>query len=147
VKDAVVASASISDQPLSVVAALQAVTQPDVGGSVVFVGTVRDHDAGREVAGLTYSAHPSALELMQQVLDEVAAEFPRVHLAVTHRVGELTIGDLAVVVAAGAAHRADAFRAASALIDRVKTQVPIWKHQRFADGTEVWVGSLPVSPE
>jgi molybdopterin synthase catalytic subunit len=113
----------------------------------VFVGTVRNHDTGREVTGLTYSAHPSALQLMQQVLDEVAAGFPQVHLAVTHRVGDLTIGDLAVVVAAGAAHRSEAFQAASALIDRVKAEVPIWKHQRFADGTEEWVGSLPVSQE
>ncbi len=141
------ASASISDQPLSVEAALHAVTLPEVGGSVVFVGTVRDHDTGRDVAGLTYTAHPSALELMQRVLDDIAAEFPAVHLAATHRVGELTIGDLAVVVAAGAAHRADAFQAASALIDRIKAEVPIWKHQRFADGTEEWVGSLSSTAE
>jgi molybdopterin synthase catalytic subunit len=81
------------------------------------------------------------------VLEDIAAEFPAVHLAATHRVGELTIGDLAVVVAAGAAHRADAFQAASALIDRIKAEVPIWKHQRFADGTEEWVGSLSSTAE
>ena len=70
-------SVSISDQPLSVSGVLHAVTRSDVGGSVVFVGTVRDHDTGREVAGLTYSAHPSALDLMQRVVDEIGAEFPR----------------------------------------------------------------------
>jgi molybdopterin synthase catalytic subunit len=141
------ARASISEQPLSVADVLRAVTPPDVGGSVVFVGTVRDHDTGREVAGLTYSAHPSALELMQRVIEEVAHASPQVHLAATHRVGELTIGDLAVVVAAGAAHRDDAFRAASVLIERIKTEVPIWKHQRFVDGTEEWVGSQAVTRE
>jgi molybdopterin synthase catalytic subunit len=136
-----VMAVAISDQPLSVEAVLSAVTVSGVGGSVAFVGAVRDHDEGRDVTGLAYSAHPSALDLMRRVLADVAREYPEVYLAATHRVGDLAIGDLAVVVAAGAAHRADAFRAAEALIDRIKAEVPIWKHQRFADGTDEWVGS------
>jgi molybdopterin synthase catalytic subunit len=141
VKDAGVTEVSISDQPLSVESVLGAVSLPGVGGSVVFVGTVRDHDGGREVTTLAYSAHPSALDQMREVLAEVAVEFPGVHLAASHRVGDLVVGDLAVVVAAGAPHRDDAYRASRELIDRIKARVPIWKHQQFADGTEEWVGS------
>jgi molybdopterin synthase catalytic subunit len=132
---------SISDQPLSVDDVLRAVTLPGAGGTVLFIGTVRDHDSGKAVSALAYSAHPSALDLMREVVSEVALEFPRTHLAATHRVGDLTVGDLAVVVAAGAAHREQAFLAARALIDRIKQRVPIWKHQTFGDGTEEWVGS------
>jgi molybdopterin synthase catalytic subunit len=136
-----VIEASISDQPLSVDDVLRAVTMPGAGGTVLFVGTVRDHDGGKGVTALAYSAHPSALELMRGVLAEVAAEFPGTHLAAAHRVGDLRVGDLAVVVAAGAAHREQAFLAARELIDRIKARVPIWKHQTFLDGTEEWVGS------
>jgi molybdopterin synthase catalytic subunit len=127
---------SISDQPLSVDDVLRAVTLPGAGGTVLFIGTVRDHDGGKSVSALAYSAHPSALDLMRAVVAEVAVEFPA-----THRVGDLTVGDLAVVVAAGAAHRQQAFLAARELIDRIKERVPIWKHQTFGDGTEEWVGS------
>jgi molybdopterin synthase catalytic subunit len=132
---------SISDQPLSVDAVLRAVTLPGAGGTVLFIGTVRDHDGGKAVSALAYSAHPSALDLMREVVAEVAVEFPGTHLAATHRVGDLIVGDLAVVVAAGAAHRQQAFLAARELIDRIKERVPIWKHQTFGDGTEEWVGS------
>jgi molybdopterin synthase catalytic subunit len=132
---------SISDQPLSVDAVLRAVTLPGAGGTVLFIGTVRDHDGGKVVSALAYSAHPSALDLMREVVAEVAVEFPGTHLAATHRVGDLIVGDLAVVVAAGAAHRQQAFLAARELIDRIKERVPIWKHQTFGDGTEEWVGS------
>jgi molybdopterin synthase catalytic subunit len=131
----------ISAQPLSVDDVLRAVTLPGAGGTVLFIGTVRDHDGGKGVSALAYSAHPSALDLMREVLAEVAAEFPGVHLAASHRVGDLEVGDLAVVVAAGAAHREAAFLAARELIDRIKERVPIWKHQHFDDGTEEWVGS------
>jgi molybdopterin synthase catalytic subunit len=132
---------SISDQPLSVDDVLQAVTMRGTGGTVLFVGTVRDHDAGKRVSALAYSAHPSALELMGEVAAEVATRFPGTQLAAAHRVGDLDVGDFAVVVAAGAAHREQAFQAARELIDGIKRRVPIWKHQSFADGTEEWVGS------
>jgi molybdopterin synthase catalytic subunit len=132
---------SISDQPLSVDDVLRAVTLPGAGGTVLFIGTVRDHDGGKGVSALAYSAHPSALDLMREVVAGVAAEFPGTHLAASHRVGDLVVGDLAVVVAAGAAHREQAFLAARELIDRIKARVPIWKHQTFLDGTEEWVGA------
>ena len=137
-------SAAIIDSPLSVDAALAAVAHPGAGGVVVFIGAVRDHDgpegAEQAVRSLEYSAHPGALAELERVMAEVQAAHPGVRLAAHHRTGHLEIGDLAVVVAAAAAHRDEAFAAARRLIDDLKAQVPIWKHQSFADGSEEWVG-------
>jgi molybdopterin synthase catalytic subunit len=120
---------------------LGAVSDPAAGGVVLFVGVVRDNDDGRSVSALSYSAHPNAVRALSEVLDGVAAEYEVIALAATHRVGDLTVGDLATVVGASAVHRDQAFAAARAVIDRLKAQVPIWKHQVFDDGTQEWVGS------
>ncbi len=111
------------------------------GGLVLFVGRVRDHDGGKGVTGLDYSAHPTALAKLAEVCDRVAEEHDVHGVAAVHRVGSLAIGDAAVVVATASAHRGTAFEASRALIDTLKDEVPIWKHQRFGDGTEEWVGS------
>ena len=132
--------AVISSEPLSVDQVLGAVSGPTFGGLVLFVGTVRDHDDGKSVDGLAYSSHPTAERTLREVAASVAAEFPEAALAVSHRTGDLQVGDLAVVVAAACPHRATAFAAARRLIDDVKSTVPIWKHQRFHDGSEEWVG-------
>jgi molybdopterin synthase catalytic subunit len=133
--------ADIRETPLSVDEVLRAVSERAVGGVTLFVGTVRDHDAARSVTALDYSAHPTALDRLREVLDVVAARHPGVVLAAVHRVGRLEIGEAAVVVAAAAAHRGAAFDASRQLIDDLKATVPIWKHQLFADGTEEWVGT------
>jgi len=132
---------AIRDTALSVDEALTAVADPHAGGVAVFVGTVRDHDEARAVTRLGYSAHPSAVDELRRVAEAVVAAFPVVGLAAVHRTGDLAVGDLAVVVAVSCAHRGEAFDAARMLIDTLKEQVPIWKHQRFADGDEEWVGS------
>ena len=131
----------IRDTPLSVDECLAAVRRPAAGGIAVFVGVVRDHDHGRGVVELDYSAHPSAAEVLAGVADRVVAAHPEVlALAAVHRVGALEVGDLAVVVAVACAHRDAAFDAARALIDTLKDEVPVWKRQRFADGDVEWVG-------
>ncbi len=132
---------AISDEPLSVDSVLASLEDPTAGGLVLFVGRVRDHDGGQGVTGLSYSAHPSALERLQDVCDRVASEYDVTGVAAVHRVGDLDIGDLAVVVATTAGHRGSSFEASRALIDTLKAEVPIWKHQRFADGSDEWVGS------
>jgi molybdopterin synthase catalytic subunit len=132
---------AVRDEPLDVAEVTAAVADPAAGGLNVFVGAVRDHDGGQDVVGLEYSAHPSAVDRLAEVAAEVAAEFDVVAVAAVHRVGTLAIGDLAVISAVSAAHRDAAFEASRALIDRLKQRVPIWKHQRFADGTEEWVDS------
>lgn len=132
---------AISDQPLSVPEVLDSLDDAASGGLVLFVGRVRDHDHGQGVTGLSYSAHPSALERLQDVCERIADGYDVTAVAAVHRVGDLDIGDLAVVVATTAGHRGSSFEASRALIDTLKAEVPIWKHQRFSDGTDEWVGS------
>lgn len=132
---------AIQDTPLSVDDVLKSLDDEASGGLVVFVGRVRDHDHGKGVTGLSYSAHPSALERLHEVCARVAEEYDVTGVAAVHRVGDLAIGDLAVVVATTAGHRGSSFEASRALIDTLKAEVPIWKHQLFADGTEEWVGA------
>lgn len=133
--------AAIRDTPLDVDEVVKALDDASSGGLTLFVGRVRDHDAGKGVTGLTYDAHPSALERLEGVCERVADEFEVNAVAAVHRVGELAIGDVAVVVATASGHRGDAFAASRALIDTLKAEVPIWKHQRFTDGTDEWVGA------
>lgn len=130
----------LRETPLSVDEVFQAVADPGAGGTAVFVGAVRGRDGGRAVTDLGYSAHPSALDELRTVAEEVAAAHDVVAVAAVHRVGDLVVGDLAVVVAVSCAHRGEAFVACRALIDELKSRVPIWKHQVFADGDEEWVG-------
>jgi molybdopterin synthase catalytic subunit len=131
---------AIRNAPLSVDEVLAAVSDPGVGGVVVFVGTVRDSDDGKPVDTLGYSAHPTVDALMREVAEQVVAEHPVTALAAVHRIGDLAVGDLAVVVAAACPHRAEAFAACKALIDDLKSRVPIWKNQHFSDGSQEWVG-------
>src|SRR5829696_7861658 len=112
--------ADIRETPLSTQEVLDAVSEAAVGGVTLFVGTVRDQDAARSVTALDYSAHPTALDRLREVLDAVAGRHPGVVLAAVHRVGRLEVGDLAVVVAAAAAHRGAAFDASRELIDDLK---------------------------
>jgi molybdopterin synthase catalytic subunit len=132
---------AMRDEPLSVDEVLAVVSDPGAGGTCVFVGTVRDVDGGRGVHELDYTAHPSVDDVLRDVADDVVGAFPIRALAAVHRVGDLAVGDIAVVVAASAPHRGEAFDACRRMIDELKKRVPIWKHQLFDDGTEEWVGS------
>lgn len=133
--------AALRDTPLDPAEVLAAVGDAAAGGVNLFLGAVRDHDHGRGVVRLDYSAHPSAERVLAEVAAEVAAEFDVVAVAAVHRVGSLTVGDLAVAVAVSAGHRQTAYAASRALIDRLKERVPVWKNQHFDDGTEEWVNS------
>lgn len=137
----VVRLVDIRETPLRVEEVLEALADVSTGGLTLFVGTVRDHDGGKRVGGLDYSAHPSALERLREVCEQVAREYDVRAVAAVHRVGSLALGDAAVIVATAADHRGQAFDASRALIDRLKATVPIWKHQVFADGSDEWVGT------
>jgi molybdopterin synthase catalytic subunit len=115
------------------------VSAASAGAVVTFAGVVRDHDHGRVVRELEYLAHPSADEVVAQVAAEVVARFPVDAVAVSHRVGTLPIGGVALAVAVSAAHRHEAFGAASELVEQVKHRLPVWKRQVFDDGTDEWV--------
>ncbi|WP_066371190.1 molybdenum cofactor biosynthesis protein MoaE [Herbidospora mongoliensis] len=132
---------AIRDTPLSVDEVFAAVGDHAAGGTALFVGTVRDLDGGKGVSGLSYSAHPSAEGELRRVAEKVAADFPVTAMAAVHRVGDLELGDIAVIVAVASPHRAEAFAASRRLIDDLKHEVPIWKNQRFADGSAEWVGA------
>ncbi len=163
-------AALLSEAPISVDAAIAAVQAPGCGAVVSFSGVVRDHDGGRDVHRLGYSAHPSAARVMTDVVAAVLAEYAAdrpnaaptnaaplnaghlnaglsnadqtdIRIFAAHRVGPLEIGDAALVCAVATAHRQLAFSLCAALVDRIKEEVPIWKEQFFADGTVEWVGA------
>ncbi|MBK7722765.1 MAG: molybdenum cofactor biosynthesis protein MoaE [Austwickia sp.] len=136
----VVALVGLREEDLDPAQVAAAVERPAAGGVVAFTGVVRDHDGGRAVTRLSYTAHPRAEALLTQVATEAAALNGVLAVAVLHRVGTLEIGEAAVVMAVSAAHRGHAFRACAWLIDELKARVPIWKEQVFADGTSQWVG-------
>lgn len=132
--------AEIRETPLSVNDALSRVRRPAAGGEAVFVGVVRDHSDGRVVTRLEYSAYTAmALREMEKIAAEIEAEIPDARVSAMHRVGSLAVGDAAVVCAASAPHRAEAFAACRLLIDRIKERVPVWKREYGPDGV-AWVG-------
>jgi molybdopterin synthase catalytic subunit len=131
---------AVRDVPLSVDEVLAAVQDPAAGGTCVFVGAVRDVDHERSVTALSYSAHPTVVDRLRELAFEIAGRHPVTAVAAVHRVGDLAVGDLAVVVAVSAPHRGQAFEACRDLIDTLKSTIPIWKHQDFGDGSQEWVG-------
>ncbi|WP_020522666.1 molybdenum cofactor biosynthesis protein MoaE [Catelliglobosispora koreensis] len=130
---------SVTTDPLDVTAHEAAVSVPQAGAVVSFAGVVRDHDHGRGVESLTYEAHPSAEDVLREVVEEIAADPDVYAISVSHRHGPLKIGDVALAAAVSTAHRAAAFAACARLVDTVKQRLPIWKHQVFTDGTDEWV--------
>ncbi len=130
----------LSEAPLSIDDAVLRVRHAGAGGTALFLGTVRDENDGKPVVKLEYEAYaPMALAEMRRIGEELLREIPDVKLCVLHRVGTLLVGDVAVVCAASAPHRGEAFAACRALIDRIKHRVPIWKREHGPDGS-AWVG-------
>jgi molybdopterin synthase catalytic subunit len=137
----VIRLAELRETPLSVDEVHDAVMDPAAGGIALFTGVVRNHDGGKPVIELSYTAHPTAADELRRVAERIADKYDVHAIAAVHRVGDLTVGDLAVVVAVSTGHRATAFEACRALIDEIKQTVPIWKHQQFAGGESEWVNS------
>lgn len=131
--------AEISSSALDVGAHEAAVRDRRAGADVTFCGVVRDHDHGRTVVELEYTCYPTAADVVRQVAEEIAADPDVIAVAVSHRIGVLQIGDVALVASVTAAHRRQAFEVCARLVDEVKTRLPIWKRQVFPDGTDEWV--------
>jgi len=139
---AVVRRAAVGTEPLDVAEHAALVDDAAAGAVVTFAGVVRDHDGGRAVLGLEYSAHPTAAAVVAEVAADVAARSAGVRaVAISHRVGALSVGEVALACAVAAEHRHAAFQISAALVDEVKKSLPVWKHQLFADGTDEWVNS------
>ena len=137
-----VVRAALTDQPILLANHEDLVIHQAAGAIVGFVGKIRDHDGGRQVLKLEYSAHPSAGKVIADVVAEVAAQNRGVRaVAASHRIGTLQIGEAALVVTVAADHRQAAFATCGQLVDAIKARLPVWKHQFFADGTDEWVGS------
>jgi molybdopterin synthase catalytic subunit len=130
---------AVTTEPLDVREHELAVADRAAGAVVSFAGVVRDHDAGRGVVELEYEGHPSASAVLAEVAAEIAGDPAVQSLAVSHRVGRLEIGDVALVAAVSTAHRAEAFALCARLVDEVKARLPVWKRQVFTDGEEEWV--------
>ncbi|WP_199513217.1 molybdenum cofactor biosynthesis protein MoaE [Nucisporomicrobium flavum] len=131
--------AEVGDVALDLAAHEKAVADPRAGAVVSFQGVVRDHDHGRGVTLLEYEGHPTAAAVIREVAEEIATDPDVYAVAVSHRVGTLQIGDVALVAAVSTAHRAAAFAACARLVDEAKARLPIWKRQVFTDGAEEWV--------
>lgn len=131
--------AALTETNISVTEHQDLVARAEAGAVVAFAGVVRNHDGGREVLRLDYSAHPLAEQTIIDVLAEVASTPGLRAIAASHRIGSLQIGDAALVVAVAADHRQAAFEACAQLVDAIKARLQVWKHQFFADGTDEWV--------
>ncbi|MFF2622812.1 molybdenum cofactor biosynthesis protein MoaE [Oerskovia jenensis] len=134
--------AGVGESVLDVAEHEHAVASAHAGAVVTFAGVVRNHDGGRSVAALTYEAHPDADRIIGEIAARVAARSGADRVAVSHRVGDLAVGDVALVAAVSSAHRAQAFAACAELVEEVKAALPVWKRQVFVDGTHEWVGAL-----
>jgi molybdopterin synthase catalytic subunit len=134
--------AVVTGQPICLAEHEELVSHQAAGAIVGFVGVIRDHDDGRGVSRLEYSAHPSAAQVFADVVAEVAEQSTGVRaVAASHRIGVLQIGEAALVAAVAADHRQAAFATCAQLVDTIKARLPVWKHQFFDNGTEEWVGS------
>lgn len=131
--------AVVTDAPIAVDDLEAAVASSRHGAVLTFIGVVRDHDHGRPVASLRYEGHPTAARVLGELVADVLTRHPGVVCATEHRVGDLGIGDIAFVVVVAASHRSAAFDACRDVVDTVKDGLPVWKLQRFTDGTQEWV--------
>ena len=131
--------AQVVDRALDVEEHRALVSSVQAGAEVVFCGVVRNHDHDRDVEALEYVGHPDADAVIHRVAAEIAAEPGVLAVAVSHRVGALRVGDIALVAAVSCEHRREAFELCARLVDQVKHELPIWKRQLFADGSDEWV--------
>ncbi len=131
----------IVHRPIDLQEVLRSVQTPEAGAIDIFIGTTRNHSAGKQVLSLEYEAYePMALKLMEAIAREAHARWSTHQIAIVHRVGRVEVGEASVVIAVSASHRKEAFEACRYAIDALKKDVPIWKKEVFAEG-EVWVGS------
>ena len=138
---------AIVERPIDVGALLERVSRPGNGAAVLFLGTVREVNDGRDVTGIEYTAYRSMAEReLATIVEETAALADSNDVAVEHRLGELAVGECSVAIAVGHPHRGRAFEAARYVIEELKQRVPIWKREHYVDGTREWVSATTVQP-
>jgi molybdopterin synthase catalytic subunit len=130
----------ITEAPIDPTAILQQVASNQAGAIVLFLGTTRQFTEGRETESLEYECYPEmAKEKMTELVEQACARWPLAGCAITHRIGQLELGEVSVAIAVSSPHRQAAFEAGQWLIDALKQVVPIWKKENWADGTSQWV--------
>jgi MoaE-MoaD fusion protein len=140
--------AELTDGPIDTGRVAAAVSGPSRGAVVLFLGTVRDHHAGRSVEKLTYSAYrPMALDGLRRIAADLEASAPGLRAAIVHRLGEVPVGEASVVIAIGSPHRAAAYEASRTALERLKAEIPIWKREYYADGEAAWREEEPLVGE
>ncbi len=139
--------AELVDGPIDVDQVAASVAGPSRGAVVLFLGTVRDHHAGRSVGRLTYSAYRSmAEEGLRRIVDDLEASAPGLKAAIVHRLGEVPVGEASVAIAVGSPHRAAAYEASRTALERLKTEIPIWKREHYTEGPPLWREEEPLTP-
>ena len=133
-----VVRAEVTEAPISVTELADAVQDAAAGAVVTFEGVVRNHDAERAVTGIGYSCHPTAGQVVEQIARDVAQQGRVRALGVVHRVGDLSVEEVALAVAVSSDHRAEAFAVCSQIVEEVKKRLPVWKRQTFTDGSSQW---------
>lgn len=137
--------AELTDEPIDAGRVAASVSGPSRGAVVVFLGTVRDHHAGRPVEKLTYSAYrPMALEGLRRIAADLEAGHENLRAVIVHRLGEVPVGEPSVVIAIGSPHRAAAYDASRTALERLKAEIPIWKREHYADGEAAWREEEPL---
>ncbi|HBL27557.1 MAG TPA: hypothetical protein DD490_12035 [Acidobacteria bacterium] len=138
--------AALVDGPIDVGRVTAAVGGPAHGAVVLFLGTVRDHHAGRPVGRLTYSAYRRmALDALGRIVADLEAGAGGVRAAIVHRLGEVPVGDASVAIAVSSPHRAAAYEASRTALERLKAEVPIWKQEHYTEGPPVWREEEPLT--
>jgi len=139
--------AQIAEAPIDLAALMKESSPPDCGATVLFVGTVRNHHAGREVERLTYQAYrPMAESALERIARELEAATEGLRVRIVHRLGDLAVGESSVVIATAAAHRAAAYEASRTALERLKREAPIWKREWYSDGEAAWREEEPLGP-
>lgn len=136
----------VTERPLRPEEMLDLSTSPSHGAQALFLGTIRDEHEGKAVRAVTYDAFPP---LAEKVLAEIAAEASKkwnARIAAAHRMGRLEVGDISVIVAAGCAHRAEAFEACRFVIEQIKARLPVWKKEHYTDGQSRWLEGCALHP-
>ena len=134
-------TALVTKEKISVDSLAESLKSKQAGAVASFSGDVRDNDAHKDVTSLTYEIHPTAQSVIEEITHRIAAKHDVLGVAVAHRYGDIAIGETAFAVVVTAVHRGPAFAACEEIVSTVKTELPIWKHQVFADGTTEWVNS------
>ena len=138
----------ITTRRIDVAKLLDSVRDPHAGGTVLFLGTVRKRNEGREVEGLEYEVYKEMAEKkMKEIETALMARWPLKRVSLIHRYGKLRVGEISVAVAVSSEHRAEAFEAGRYAIDAIKTTLPLWKKEKLAGGSEAWVRGAPIAEE